>query len=76
VNTQLIRLGVTLDEAFEYAIIRLKRSKADYDHKGVEIVLATCGPRDQVSPVPALGELFRRDTQPLVSLSVRGGVPI
>src|SRR6267378_4288650 len=62
VNTKLTRSDVTFDEAFGYAIIRLKRSKADYDHKGVEIVLAAS--RDQVCPVSALRDLFRKDTQP------------
>ena len=57
-GSKLTRSDVTFDEAFSYAIIRLKRSKTDYDHKGVEIVLAAS--RDQVCPWPvsALRDLF------------------
>jgi hypothetical protein len=71
VNTKLTRSDVTFDEAFGYAIIRLKRSKTDYDHKGVEIVLAAS--RDQVCPVSALRDLFRRDTQPPSAPLFRSG---
>ena len=46
----------------EYAILRLKRSKTDYDHKGVEIVLAAT--HDKICPVAALQQLFQVDKQP------------
>ena len=62
VNTKLTRSDITFDESSEYAILRLKRSKTDYDHKGVEIVLAAT--HDEICPVTALQDLFAVDKQP------------
>jgi hypothetical protein len=61
INTKLTRSDITFDEQSEYAILRLKRSKTDYDHKGVEIVLAAT--HDDICLVTALQELFQVDKQ-------------
>lgn len=58
-NTKLTRSDITFDENFDYAILRLKRSKTDLDHKGVEIILAAT--HDQICPVAALRKLFLLD---------------
>lgn len=62
INTKLTRSDITFDENSEYAILRLKRSKTDLDHKGVEIILAAT--HNQVCPVAALRKLFLLDRQP------------
>jgi hypothetical protein len=61
INTKLTRSDITFDEQSKYAILRLKRSKTDYDHKGVEIVLAAT--HNDICPVAALQELFQVDKQ-------------
>lgn len=61
VNTKLTRSDVTFDESYEYAILRLKRSKTDHDHNGVEIILAAT--HNQICPVSALRKLFLLDKQ-------------
>ena len=71
INTKLTRSDITFDEDLEYAILRLKRSKTDYDHKGVEIVLAAT--HDQTCPVTALRQLFLADKQPLTAPLFRSG---
>jgi hypothetical protein len=40
INTKLTRSDITFDECYEYAILRLKRSKTDTNHKGIGIILA------------------------------------
>jgi hypothetical protein len=62
INTKLTRSDVTFDENSEYVILRLKCSKTDLDHKGVEIILAAT--HDQICPVTALRNLFLLDPQP------------
>ena len=62
VNTKLTRSDITFTDSNEYAILRLKRSKTDFDHKGVEIVLAAT--HDKLCPVTALRKLFQEDNQP------------
>lgn len=61
-QSHLTREDVTFASNNQYTILRLKFSKTDYDHSGVEIVLAATGTR--TCPVAALRELFRRDPQP------------
>ena len=39
-HTSLLRSDVTFSDTDDYVIIALKRSKTDYDHKGVAIVVA------------------------------------
>lgn len=70
-NTKLTRSDITFDEAFGYVIIRLKRSKTDFDHKGVEIVLAAS--YDRACPVSALRELSQKDKQPPSAPLFRSG---
>ena len=61
INTKLTRSDVTFDESYEYAILRLKRSKTDYDHHGVEIILVAT--YNQICLVSALRKLFLLDKQ-------------
>jgi len=56
INTKLTRSDITFDEDLEYAILHLKQSKTNYNHKGVEIVLAAT--YDQTCLVTALHQLF------------------
>jgi hypothetical protein len=61
-NTRPLRSDVTFSENNDHVSIRLKRSKTDKDHRGVEIIIAasnssTCAVRD-------LQRLFRLDPQP------------
>jgi hypothetical protein len=49
-NTRLLRSNVTFSENNDYVSIRLKRSKTNTDHKGVEIIItasnsSTCAVR-------------------------------
>lgn len=62
IQTHLTRSNITFEENYQYAILRLKFSKTDYDHTGVEIVLAATG--DTLCPVGALKELFALDPMP------------
>jgi len=63
INTKLTRSDITtFDENSEYVILRLKYSKTDLDHKGVEIILAAT--HDQICPVAALRNPFLLDRQP------------
>jgi hypothetical protein len=62
INTKLTRSDITFDERYEYAILRLKRSKTDTDHKGIEIIFAAT--HTQICPVSALRRLFLIDKQP------------
>jgi integrase len=61
-HTKLQRRDVTFAENDEHAIVRLRSSKADYEHKGVEIVVAKTG--DHTCPVSALRALVTLDPQP------------
>lgn len=62
IQTHLTRSDITFEENDQYAILRLKFSKTDYDHTGVEIVLAATD--DDLCPVKALRSLFELDPQP------------
>jgi hypothetical protein len=61
-NTKITRQDVRFFEKGLYATIFLKRSKTDYDHRGVTIVLTAS--HDSVCPVAALQSLMERDPQP------------
>ena len=61
VQTHLTRSDSTFEDRCQYAILRLKFSKTDYDHTGVEIILAATG--DELCPVAALRNLFQKDPQ-------------
>ena len=61
-HTKLTRSDITFDEQGKYAILRLKRSKTDFDHTGVEIVLAATS--DDICPVSALKHLVTIDPKP------------
>ena len=61
-NTKLTRNDVSFSEDNTYAILRLKRSKADVEHHGVDIILSTTN--NQCCPVTALKNLFTCDPQP------------
>ena len=62
VDTKLTRSDITFSEGDQHAILRLKRSKTDVNHTGVEIILAATN--DKTCPVTALRTLFIRDPQP------------
>lgn len=62
VQSHLCREDITFASNGQYAIVRLKFSKTDYDHSGVEVVLAATG--TDICPVAALTELFHRDPRP------------
>lgn len=55
--TRLTRSDVTFSTDDSHAILRLKRSKSDTNHRGVEIVLSA-DPDDRICPVRALRTLF------------------
>jgi len=59
------RRDVTFAADGTHAILRLKRSKTDKEHRGVDIVLPATG--STTCPVTALRTLFRRDPRDLDS---------
>jgi hypothetical protein len=61
-QTRLTRSDVTFGADGSHAILRLKRSKSDVDHHGVDVLLSA-SPGSPTCPVTALRKLF--DTQPL-----------
>lgn len=61
VDTKLTRSDITFSDEDQHAILRLKRSKTDLNHTGVEIILAAT--HDTTCPVTALRTLFTRDPQ-------------
>lgn len=65
-STRLTRSDVAIAPGGAYATLRLKRSKADYDHRGVEIVLARTD--SPTCPVKAFCEL-------LVDYPAKGDTP-
>ena len=65
VNTKLTRSDITFAEDNQQAILRLKRSKTDLYHTGVEIILAAT--HDKTCPVTALHTLFSKDPQPRIA---------
>ena len=61
-STSLLRSNVRFSDSFDHAILTLKRSKTDLEHKGVQIVLAAS--LNSTCPVLALKRLFENDVQP------------
>jgi hypothetical protein len=61
-HTKLQRRDVTFADNDEHAVILLRSSKSDYDHTGVEIVVANTG--EDTCPVAALRALYTLDPQP------------
>ena len=61
-DTKLTRSDISFAEGDQYAILRLKRSKTDVDHTGVQIMLAATG--EPTCPVSALRRLFIQDPRP------------
>lgn len=59
-DTAVLRQDVTFGD--DHVILSLKRSKTDYEHKGVSIVVASTG--SSTCPVKALKRLFELDPQP------------
>ena len=62
VDIGLTRSDITFSDGDQHAILRLKRSKTDVHHTGVEIILAAT--HDQTCPVTALRKLYSEDPQP------------
>ena len=58
-QTKLLRSDITFAQNDEYCILHLKRSKTDYQHVGVDIIIAGTG--DSFCPVQALRLLFKGD---------------
>ena len=65
------RGDISFAENDQYATLRLKRSKTDTNHSGVQIVLAATN--ESTCPVTALRRLFRNDPQPSTSPLFRLG---
>lgn len=61
-QTRLLRSDVTFVKNDQYAIIHLKRSKTDYKHDGVDIMIAGVG--GEFCPVLALRTLFAKHKRP------------
>ena len=61
-ETGLTRSDISFAEGDQYAILRLKRSKTDTEHTGVQIILAATG--EPTCPVAALRRLFIQDPRP------------
>lgn len=68
-NSGFTRLDITFASDYSYAIIRLKRSKIDYNNEGVNIVLFVT--YKKTCPVNALKTLFKLNPQPPTSLLLR-----
>jgi len=72
-NTSLLRSDITFSNLDEYVIVSLKRSKTNYDHVRVDIIIAATA--TLTYPVRALRRLFEEDPQPMDSpffrLSIR-----
>ncbi len=62
IATKLTRSDITFSQDDQHVILRLKRSKTDMKHTGVEIIIAATN--DSTCPVTALRELFMLDPQP------------
>jgi len=61
--TKLTRADVRFSPTYDHAQLHLKRSKADRNHNGVNIILAATN--DAACPVEALRKLFLLDPKPL-----------
>jgi hypothetical protein len=64
-NTSLLRSDITFSDLDEHVTVSLKRSKTDYDHVGVDIIIAATA--TPTCPVRALRRLFEEDPQPMDS---------
>jgi hypothetical protein len=64
-NTSLLRSDITFSDLDEHVIVSLKRSKTNYNHIGVDIIIAATA--TPTYPVRALRRLFEDDPQPLDS---------
>lgn len=62
IQTRLTRSDISFAEGNQYATLRLKRSKTDTEHTGVQIILAAS--HDTACPVSALKKLFLQDPMP------------
>ncbi len=58
-ETKLTRSDISFEKGDQYATLRLKRSKTDVEHTGVQIILAAKG--EQTCPVAAQKGLFIQD---------------
>ncbi len=61
-ETSLTKSDIFFAEGDQYAILRLKPSKTDTEHTGVQIILAATG--EHTCPVAALKKLFIQDPRP------------
>ncbi len=61
-ETKLPRSDISFEEGDQYATLRLKRSKTDVEHTGVQIILAVTG--QQTFLVAVLRRLFIQDPRP------------
>ena len=64
-NTSLLRSDITFSDLDEHVTVSLKRSKTDYDHVGVDVIIAATA--TPTCPVRALRRLFEDDPQLLDS---------
>jgi hypothetical protein len=62
-KTVLLRSDITFCDTDDHIILTLKESKTDYEHKGIQIVIAASN--SSTCPVQALRRLFKEDPQPL-----------
>ena len=60
--TRVTRSDISFSEVNQYAVPRLKQSKTDTEHTGVQLVLAATG--EKTCPVAALACLYTLDPQP------------
>ena len=61
-ETGITRSDISFAEGDKYAILRLKQSKTDTEHTGMQMILAAIGQRK--CPVAALRRLFIQDPRP------------
>ena len=70
-GTKLTRSNITFSENDQHVVLRLKRSKTDDKHTGVEIIIAATN--DSLCPVSAFRKLFmfnpKSNNAPLFSLA-------
>ncbi len=61
-ETGITRSDISFAEGDKYAILRLKQSKTDTEHTGMQMILAAIGQRK--CPIAALRRLFIQDPRP------------
>lgn len=59
VETYVIRSNILFAERDPYVVLKLKRSKTDLNHSGIQIILVATG--KSTYPVVALRKLFQTD---------------